>query len=605
MTVDRRGFIAGVGVGAVVATGAATGASASTPFRVTVDGDQFRIAGKPFQIRAAEMHYPRIPRACWRDRMRKARALGLNALSAYCFWSVHEPRPGDYDFTGQHDVAAFLRIAQEEGLYVLLRPGPYICGEWDAGGYPAWLFADPALRVRTLDPRYMAATTGWLKRLGHELAPLQITRGGPVILVQVENEYGSFGADPDYMRAMRDLIRTVGFEVPLYTADGAAVVEKGMVAEAVAAIDFASTDDATAEFARLAKARPGAPRLAGEVWSGWFDHWGEPHQTVPAAPLARNVDTMLTQGSSFSLYMFHGGTSFGFAAGANHDAAKGYQPDITSYDYDALLDEAGRPTAKYAAVRDTLRRHGVGGTALPDPEPAIAIPRIALRETAPLEGLLGRAQHHERPQAMEAIGQSHGLLLYRHRATRDVAGMLRLDPHDHAIVTVAGRRIGTLDRRLGQTELRVTLRAGETLDLLVSAFGRINYGPLTGRDRKGIDGAVMLDGTPLSGWDHHPLPLDDLSPLVFSTRQTGAPAFHRATIDLAAIGYTFLDMRGWGMGYAWINGHNLGRYWSIGPQRHLYVPAEWLRIGRNTLVVLDLEPGGRRTVAAGREPIWG
>ncbi|HEX8486516.1 glycoside hydrolase family 35 protein [Sphingomonas sp.] len=598
MRVDRRSFIAGAGALS------AAGATAAPRQRFAIEGDAFLLDGQPFQIRAAEMHYPRIPRACWRDRMKKARSLGLNTLSAYCFWSVHEPRPGRYDFTGQNDVAAFLRIAQEEGLYVALRPGPYICGEWDAGGYPAWLFADPALRVRTLDPRYMAATTAWLKRLGQELAPLQITRGGPVILVQVENEYGSFGQDAAYMTAMRDLVRAAGFEVPLYTADGAAVVEKGMVPGAVAAIDFASTDNAIGEFARLAKARPGAPRYASEVWSGWFDHWGEPHQVVPAEPLARNIDAMMKAGSSFSFYMFHGGTSFAFDAGANLDPAKGYQPDITSYDYDALLDEAGRPTAKYAAVRDVLLRHGVTGPALPAPQAGITIPRFSLSQTAPLAQLHKPPLHHDRPQPMEVMEQSHGLMLYRHRATRDLSGVLRFEPHDHAVVSIAGRRVGTLDRRLKQTDLAITVRRGETIDLLISAFGRINYGPLTGRDRKGIDGMVLLGGVPLTGWDHQPLPLDDVSELTFGDAALNGPAFYRGTVDLAATGYTFLDMRGWGMGYAWVNGHNLGRYWSIGPQRHLYVPAEWLRPGANSVVVLDLEGGGARTLAAGTSPIW-
>lgn len=598
MPLDRRRLIAG----ATALT--ATGASAPPPARFAVAGDAFLLDGKPFQIRAAEMHYPRIPRACWRDRMRKARALGLNTLSAYCFWSVHEPRPGAYDFTGQHDVAAFLRIAQEEGLHVALRPGPYICGEWDAGGYPAWLFADPALRVRTLDPRYMAATTAWLKRLGAELAPLQITRGGPVILVQVENEYGSFGEDAAYMAAMRDLVRAAGFEVPLYTADGAVVVEKGMVPGAVAGIDFASTDQAEGEFARLAQARPGAPRYASEVWCGWFDHWGEPHQTVAAEPLARNIDAMMTARTSFSLYMFHGGTSFAHQPGANFDAAKGYQPDITSYDYDALLDEAGRPTAKYAAVRAVLARHGVAAPALPAPESAIVIPRFALAESAPLAALHRAPSRHEQPWPMEALGQAHGLTLYRRRAARDLTGTLRFDPHDHAVVSVAGKRIGRLDRRLQQTELMVTIRKGDLLDLLVSAFGRINYGPLLGRDRKGIDGQVTLDGVPLTGWDHHQLPLDDLSGLAFSTAPIDAPAFHRGHVNLATTGFTFFDLRGWGMGYAWVNGRNLGRHWSIGPQRHLFVPAEWLHTGRNEIVVLDLDPGAVRSIAGGGSPVW-
>ncbi|HSU67635.1 MAG TPA: beta-galactosidase family protein, partial [Tepidisphaeraceae bacterium] len=307
-----------------------------------VTGDQFLLDGKPFQILSGSMHYPRVPRPYWRDRMRKARAMGLNTLCVYVFWNAHEQRPGEFDFSGNLDIKAYIQTAQEEGLWVILRPGPYVCAEWEFGGLPWWLLKDPNMRVRTAYPGFVEAAGKYLHRLGEELAPLQITRGGPIVLCQVENEYGSFGSDHAYMQAIRKMIIDNGFDVTLYTSDGPGLLEKGTLPGLVATINFGAGEDAAAQFSRLAQFRKNGPRMCGEYWDGWFDHWGETHHQVPTKTVTQGLEWMLSRGISVNLYMFHGGTTFGFMPGANQ--SKQYQPDITSYDYDAPLNEAGRPT---------------------------------------------------------------------------------------------------------------------------------------------------------------------------------------------------------------------------------------------------------------------
>jgi beta-galactosidase len=590
---------------------AAAPAAGQTPkaHAFTVQGDQFNLDGQPFVIRSGELHYPRVPREYWRDRMRKMRALGLNTLCTYVFWNLHEPVEGRFDFSGQRDLAAFLRTAQEEGLFVILRPGPYICTEWDFGGLPAWLLAKPGMKVRENDPAFLAASARYLARVGREVAGLQAPDGGPVILVQVENEYGSFGADHAYMAAIRDQIEAAGFtKVPRFTSDGpsARLLAGGTLPGVASVINFDAADDPDKQFAAFAAFRPGAPRMCGEYWAGWFDHWGRPHHTVDAARGAAGVDWMLARGISFNLYMFHGGTTFGFMAGANWDGGR-YWPDTTSYDYDGLLDEAGRPTPKFEAYRAVLRKHlpaGAPTPALPAPLPVIAVPAFAFREHAPLAQLLANPVRSEAPLSMEALGQAHGFVLYRTVLDKAVAEVLDLgEVRDHAVVLQAGRAQGALDRRLKQTSLDVRLRPG-ALDLLVENMGRINFARAMQGETKGLAGPVKLAGRDLKGWECFPLPMDDLSALRFSAERPEGPAFHRATFDLKAPGDTFLDLRGWGKGFVVVNGHNLGRFWRIGPQQTLYCPAPWLKAGRNEVIVFDLEATGPLTMQGLQDPVF-
>ena len=585
----------------------AQAATAVPAHRFGIEGDHFVLDGKPFQIISGEMHYARIPREYWRDRLKKARAMGLNTVSTYVFWNVHEPKPGVYDFSGSLDVATFVRMAQEEGLYVILRPGPYSCAEWDLGGYPAWLLADPDIVLRSTDEKFMRPAERWLARLGRELAPLQITRGGPILAVQVENEYGSFGSDKEYLRRILDALRNAGLgEVLLYTADGADELAAGTLPELPAVVNF-GPGDAKEEFAKLEKFRPGRPVMSGEYWSGWFDHWGTHHEVRDADEQAREIDWILSQGASINLYMFHGGTSFGFMNGANFDD-NAYEPDVTSYDYDSPVSESGLLTKKYFALREVIAKHRPGAT-IPDPPsplPVIEIPEFELAESAPLWANLPNPVSVARPRNMESFDQSYGYILYRTKIKSAAAGDLVIpELRSYAGVFVDGKEIGTLDRRKSQDRLPIDAGTGATLDILVEGTGRINFGPKLRSERQGISGSVTLAGEELTGWQVFPLPMDDLTHLPFTRADTAGisgPAFYRGSFDLPGTGDTFLDMRGWGKGAVWINGHALGRFWNLGPQQTLYVPAPWLKKGANEVIVFTL--GGHSVRLRGlRTPI--
>ncbi|HEY1091371.1 MAG TPA: beta-galactosidase family protein, partial [Burkholderiaceae bacterium] len=437
--------------------------------RFAVAGSQFMLDGRPLQIRSGEMHYPRVPREYWRDRFRKARALGLNTITTYAFWSQHEAEPGQWDFAGQNDLRAYIKLAAEEGLQVILRPGPYVCAETDFGGFPAWLLRTPGLRVRSLDPRYMAASARYLKRLAQEVADLQSSRGGPILMLQVENEYGSYGQDHDYMAAMRQQMRDAGFDAPLFTSDGGAerLFEGGTLPQLPAVVNFGGgRADAEASFAALQAWRAQGPRMAGEYWAGWFDHWGEQHHTQPPEQAAETVEWMLQHGHSFNLYMFHGGSSFGWLPGANSSAKVPYEPDTTSYDYDAALDEAGRITPKYRLIRERIARHlAARGETLPPLVDEGAGPQaIAPFALQRLSGLLDALPQLSRPVAsrfprpMEAYGQNYGYILYRKTIAQAQRGPLVIDEvRDHAIVLVNGKQVGTLERRLGERQLELEL----------------------------------------------------------------------------------------------------------------------------------------------------
>jgi len=572
------------------------------------EGEHLLLDGQSFLIRSGEMHYPRVPRPYWRDRMRKMRAMGLNALCTYVFWNLHEPQPGKFDFTGNLDLAEYLRTAQSEGLYVLLRPGPYICTEWDFGGLPAWLLATADIKVRSTDPRFLTAASRYMDRVGVEVAGLQYQRGGPILMVQVENEYGSFGSDKEYLGAVRHMIRDAGFDCQLYTSDGSGKenLAGGTLDGVLSVINFGDGSSPEREFANFAGFRQNVPPMCGEFWCGWFDHWGEKHHTSKPEAGARGLEWMLSRGISCNIYMAHGGTTFGFMSGAN--GGRVYEPDTSAYDYDAPLDEAGRPTAKFRAIRDVIRRHLPEGATLPDPPaafPMIAIPRFELAESAPLTARLGQPVRSERPLTMEAAGQDYGFILYRHPISKAANGTLEIvEARDYAVVTQGGRRLGVLDRRLHQTKLKVELSAGQPLDILVENMGRINFGPQMVNDRKGIAGTVTFDGEEIKDWEHYPLPLTDVARWPFSKKPSAAPALHRGAFHLAKLGDTFLDMRGWGKGIVWVNGHNLGRYWRIGPQQSLFLPAPWLQSGANEIIVLDLEDVANRSVQSATDPVY-
>lgn len=574
--------------------------------------------GKPYQIISGTIHYPRVPREYWRDRLRKARAMGLNTVETYLFWNLHEPRPGAFDFSGNNDIAAFVRMAQEEGLNVILRPGPYICAEWDAGGIPAWLFADDSVKVRTRDPRFLAAANRYLLRLGQELAPLQATHGGPIIAVQIENEYGIFGHDRQYMEDIHQMLIRAGFgESILFTSDGPRLLANDALAGVLPVINFGQGKAERSYAARLlmmlylastmGQFHFNQPWMTGEYWAGWYDAWGGEHAKTDADLQAKEVAWMLRQGYSVNLYVFHGGTNFGFMNGANFVDGT-YFPVETSYDYDAALDEAGRPTRKFFLLRDVIQRWtGTTAPPLPAELPIAPLPDFTLTESAPLWSNLPAPVASEHPRSMETFGQSYGYILYRKQLTGPVEGRLVIDDlRYYAAVYVNQKLQGTLDRRLKQTALDITVPAGPaTLDILVENTGRVNYGPFLQQGQTGITRSVRLGSRELSGWQVYPLPMTSPDGLRGWEKQTvGGPAFHRGTFTMASAADTYLDVSSLGKGFVWVNGHNLGRTWGVGPQQSLFLPAPWLRKGVNQIVVFDFADLARPQMRGVTNPIW-
>ena len=585
----RRTFLLSILLPAVFAPVSAGRGARS---RLIIADGHFVLDGRPLQILCGELHYARIPREYWRDRLKLARAMGLNTISSYVFWNLHEPRPGVYEFTGQQDVAAFLRIAQQEGLYVILRPGPYVCAEWDLGGLPAWLLADPATVLRSTDEGFMCPAERWISRLGEELAGLQYADGGPVVAVQVENEYGSFDNDAAYMRRIYAALQRAGFERSLlYTADGPAQLAAGSLPGVPAVVNL-GPGEARAGLETLAKFRPGQPQMLGEWWAGWFDHWGRPHHATNGEEEARELDWLVASGSSVNIYMFHGGTTRGFMNGANSDS-DGYWPDVSSYDYSAALDESGRPTKKYFLFRDVIAgRTNHVPPAVPESVPSIAMPAVCLNRIAPLFDNLPRPEKREQPVNMEALGQSYGYVLYRTTISTASRGELVIRSlRDYAHVYLNGRLAGTLDRRLSQDRLPLIVPDANTrLDILVENTGRINFTKALRDERKGISGEVTLADKHLISWEIFRLPMLDFSAIKYGSGPASGPAFYCGAFHLERVADTFLDFRNWSKGTAWVNGHHLGRFWNIGPQQTLYLPGPWLKHGNNEVVVFDLFP---------------
>lgn len=573
----------------------------------------FLLDGRPFVVKAGELHYPRIPEAYWRHRLRMVKSLGMNAVCVYVFWNYHEERPGEFNFKGQRDVARFCRMAAEEGLYVILRPGPYACAEWEMGGLPWWLLKKKDIEVRTSDPYFLERTEIYLKALGRELADLQISRGGNIIMVQVENEYGAYAEDKVYMSRIRDMVREAGFtDVPLFQCDWSSTFQRNGLDDLLWTLNFGTGADIDAQFAPLRKVRPESPLMCSEFWSGWFDHWGRRHETRDAKQMVAGLRDMLDRGISFSLYMVHGGTTFGHWGGAN---APTYSAMCSSYDYDAPISEAGWATPKYHELREMLMQYldsGQVAPPVPEPIPVISVPAFALTEVAPLFDNLPRPVHSDSVKPMEQFDQGWGTILYRMQLPAVAEGTVLLidDVHDWAQVYAGGKLLGRLDRRRGENTLRLPqLPAGTQLDILVEAMGRVNF-DRTIHDRKGITNAVCLltDGNrqELTGWDVYSFPPEadfaadkDFHPGAAQE----APAYYRATFSLDRVGDTFLDLRSWGKGMVWVNGHALGRFWRIGPQQTLYLPGCWLKKGKNEIVILDLLGPKKAEVAGLERPI--
>ena len=595
---------------AQTAVSATTDHSQDHTLRAGTNG-QFLLEGKPFQIRAGEMHYPRVPRADWRDRMRKLKAMGLNTLTTYVFWNLHEPSPGQYDFAGQNDLAEYLKEAQQEGLYVILRPGPYICAEWEFGGLPAWLLKDPSLEIRSRNPLYLAAVRRWFGTLGQVVHPLMLSQGGPIIAVQVENEYGAYGDDHAYMEDIKSMLQASGMgDGYLYTADGPSYFKGGALPELPVVVNF-GTGDAEKAFAALKSLRPDGPMMSGEFWDGWFDHWGDVHQHRSDAAQEEDLKWMLDRGYSFNLYMAEGGTSFGWMNGANSDGHT-YEPDTTSYDYDAPIDERGVLRPKYFAFRDLIMKAtGIMPAQPPVPIPAMTYPISSTPESASLWANLPQALHADTPLSMEDVGQAYGYILYT-TPLRGAAAGATLDlsvVHDYAEVYLDHQRIGTMDRRLGQHSMLLPAVPGSAeLEVLVENTGRVNYTRAMLGERKGIIGHVMLGGTELRNWAIFSLPMLEPEKLHYQARPCSGPCFFRARLltssSQSGIHDTYLKTTTIPKGMVWMNGHVLGRAWEIGPQGALYVPGSWLHGDANEIDVFDLRSTGTLSLSTSDHPLF-
>lgn len=578
----------------------------------TVGDKTFLLNGKPFVVKAAELHYPRIPRPYWEHRIKMCKALGMNTVCLYVFWNIHEQQEGKFDFTGNNDVAEFCRLAQRNGLYVIVRPGPYVCAEWEMGGLPWWLLKKKDIRLREPDPYFMERVKLFERKVGEQLASLTIQNGGPIIMVQVENEYGSYGENKAYVSAIRDIVRQSGFDkVTLFQCDWASNFEKNGLDDLVWTMNFGTGADIDQQFRRLGELRPNAPQMCSEFWSGWFDKWGARHETRPAKAMVEGIDEMLSKGISFSLYMTHGGTSFGHWAGAN---SPGFAPDVTSYDYDAPINEYGQATPKYWELRRTMEKYNDGGK-LPAPPkapmPVITIPKFVLTEYAPLGNGMGSSVQSRDIRSFEDMDMGWGIADYSTALPKiPVGSMLTLnEPHDFAQVFVDGKYIGKIDRVKNEKTLMLPpVEKGAELCIRIEAMGRINFGRAI-KDYKGITKEVTIsaemDGHEaswnLKNWTIVPIPdnyetaVKALSVGTETSKRTRQHAnlltkagYYRGHFTLRKPGDTFLNMEAFGKGQVYVNGHAIGRFWNIGPQQTLYLPGCWLKQGRNEVIVLDV-----------------
>lgn len=598
--------LATIGVSLLLSIGAMTGFQSCAPKAESgtfeAGKGSFLLNGEPFVVKAAELHYPRIPRAYWEHRIKQCKALGMNTICLYVFWNFHEEKPGEFDFTGQKDLAEFCRLCQKNDMYVILRPGPYVCAEWEMGGLPWWLLKKKDIRLREDDPYFLERVAIFEKEVANQVAGLTIQKGGPIIMVQVENEYGSYGESKEYVAKIRDIVRGNFGDVTLFQCDWASNFQLNALDDLVWTMNFGTGANIDEQFAPLKKVRPDSPLMCSEFWSGWFDKWGANHETRAADDMIAGIDEMLSKGISFSLYMTHGGTNWGHWAGAN---SPGFAPDVTSYDYDAPISESGKITPKYEKLRETLAKYmdGKKQAKVPDDIPTISVPAFEFTEVAPLFANLPEPKSDDTIRTMEEYDQGFGSILYRTTLPKiDRSATLTVtEAHDYAQIFIDGKYIGKLDRRNGEKQLDIPACAeGAQLDILVEAMGRINFGRAI-KDFKGITEKVELKNggrtTELKGWKVYNL--EDryegykglkFEPLksVKDAQGQRVPGCYRATFHVEKPGDTFLNFETWGKGLVYVNGYGIGRIWEIGPQQTLYVPGCWLKEGENEILVFDI-----------------
>ncbi len=583
-----------------------------------IRADGYFIDKKPFRLIGGAIHYFRTSPEMWRDRLVKLCALGCNTVETYVAWNAHEAYPGRFSFDGILDLVAFCRIAEELGLYVIVRPGPYICAEWDFGGLPGWLLADADMRIRCAHKPYLDKVDRWFEQLLPRLTPLLGTRGGPIIAMQIENEYGYFGNDAKYLTHLRDTMVRLGVDVPLFTSDGAferLTIASGGLDGHLRTANFGS--DGPARIAALREFQPTGPMTCMEFWVGWFDTWGDAaHHSRSAPDAAHHLDQLLSTGASVNIYMFHGGTNFGLTAGGN--LSDTFKPYVTSYDYDSLLTESGDITQKFELCRDVIHKHlqrAVESTPLPSSTKR-GFGKQKLARICSVASLAAGEKSVESvtPLSIEQLGHSNGFVLYRttlpeiyrnHRLV--IRGM-----HDWCNVMLDGKSIATWYRNDPMPEMRLDFAGRQgVLEILVHNMARANFGHRTA-ERKGITEGVFVgppsrhDERALFGWEQVAMPMvvapkpqpSDIGP------GTAAGLFE-GTFHVDQVADTYVRLDGFGLGCVFINGRNLGRYWKIGPQKALYLPASWLRVGPNEICVFEADRCDDPTVEFVDQPVLG
>ena len=571
--------------------------------------DNFYLDGKPFQIISGAIHYFRIVPEYWKDRLEKLKAMGCNTVETYIPWNMHEPKKGEFHFEGMLDIERFIKTAQDLGLYVILRPSPYICAEWEFGGLPAWLLAEDGMKLRVSYPPFIKHVQDNYDVLLKKIVPYQINYGGPVILMQVENEYGYYANDREYLLAMKDKMQKDGVVVPLVTSDGPFEenLNGGHLEGALPTGNFGSKTEE--RFEVLKKYTDGGPLMCTEFWVGLFDHWGNGgHMTGNLEESVKDLDKMLELGH-VNIYMFEGGTNFGFMNGSNYYDE--LTPDVTSYDYDALLTEDGQITEKYRRYRDVIAKY----REIPEVTFTTEIKRKAYgtlqaKEKVSLLSVLDDLStpvESSFPQSMEKLGQNYGYILYHSTLdTEEKLEKLRLwEANDRANIFVDQKPVTTLYdlELLKEKELDVTFERGADFDILMENMGRVNFGPRMEHQRKGIGQCVQVNGHMHNHWKQYTLPLDNIEKVDFSKEyKEGLPGFYRFTVDIDETADTFLDFEGWGKGCVFVNGFNIGRFWEIGPQKRLYIPAPLLKKGENEIIVFETEGKTRDTIVLKDEP---
>lgn len=568
-----------------------------------IKGGQFLLNGKPFTIYSGEMHYPRVPSSYWKHRLQMMKAMGLNTVTTYVFWNYHEEAPGKWNFSGEKDLQKFIKTAKEVGLYVIIRPGPYVCAEWEFGGYPWWLQKNKELEIRTDNKAFLEECEKYINQLAKQIVPLQINNGGPVIMVQAENEFGSYVAQRkdipleqhrQYSHKIKDMLLKAGISTPLFTSDGSSLFKGGSIEGALPTANGESDIDVLKKSINEYNNGKG-PYMVAEYYPGWLDHWAEPFVKVSTEEVLKQTELYIKNGISFNYYMIHGGTNFGFTNGANYDKDHDIQPDLTSYDYDAPINEAGWATPKYIALRKAFQKINPDPLPqVPNPIKVITIPEIKFSKTNSLFDITDQQKPvvNNQPLTFEDLNTGHGYVLYRRKFDKDQKGILEIKGlRDYANIYVNGIWKGELNRVNKKYDIDIEIKAGNRLEILVENMGRINYGADIVHNVKGIISPVKINGIEVSGnWEMLPLPFDTFPKLSDKMKNIAShsPVVQEAEFILNETGDTFLDMRKLGKGIVFINGKNIGRYWSkVGPQQTLYIPGAWLKKGSNKIQIFE------------------